>query len=173
MAYVVAGWVALSLVFVLAVGVVGAWWWTSHHAPESPGPAEVGPIYVLNLESEPSGAEVYAGDRSLGKTPVSIPFDEGTAPHTYVLKLPGYRDATHVQGALGHPARTERVVLEPLAASTTTTPTPPSTPPNAATGSGPAKPADRPTKRPATTRPASRPATPSTTPPPDDLRLQR
>jgi hypothetical protein len=50
---------------------------------------------TFTLRSMPRGAEVFGPDgRRLGRTPLGISLDQGPGDMTYVLRSPGYANAT-------------------------------------------------------------------------------
>ncbi len=72
--------------------------------PEPDAEADDGPVYHrVSVYSQPKGAEVYWGGRSIGRTPLQTRLTNGS--HTLTLKLAGYEDATWSLRASGRSAR--------------------------------------------------------------------
>jgi hypothetical protein len=130
--------------------------------PEPPAQTVRAPVappaprfFALSIDSIPSGAEVFEGERSLGTTPVRVPLGSGpTRARSFELRRAGYQAFRLEQG----PATADVEVRVPLVAL-----------PPAASVSAPAT---------ASRKVAPPPARPKADPPPatapsSDIRLQR
>jgi len=93
---VLASLLALALLAAIGVGL-------SRSKPAS-GPVSTSPVargFALYVESEPTGAELFEGDRVLGRTPLQLFVDAQSVqerPRSFVLKLPGRRPYAFEQG---------------------------------------------------------------------------
>jgi len=90
-------------------------------ATEQQAPAN--PSFTLQIDSSPTGAEVFEGTRRLGTTPLQVSIDSASvaqAPRSFSVRKAGYLPYTIVQGASAKDARAlAELAREP----------PPSTPP--------------------------------------------
>jgi serine/threonine-protein kinase len=72
-----------------------------------PSPA-ASPAFSLQIDSNPSGAQVFEGGRQLGSTPLHISIDAASvaqAPRTFTVHKSGYTPYTIVQGGSASDAR--------------------------------------------------------------------
>ena len=77
---------------------------TNDDRPAAPTPtksAAASRVFSFLLDSTPSGAEVFEGDKRIGATPLQLSIDEEslhTGPRTFVIRSAGYLPYTVVQG---------------------------------------------------------------------------
>ena len=81
-------------------------------APSAPPSKRLLQMIVLRFTSDPRGARVYEGGKSLGTTPFEISLPSGGGARTFVCRKTGHRDdQVSVDGAA---SRNVRCYLEPL-----------------------------------------------------------
>ena len=85
----------------------------SSAAPAAPSPAVAAPVRPagdaraagLQIDSRPSGAQVWVDGVAVGVTPLYLP-SVATGPHTVRIEMPGFRAwTTSVSVGSGEPAR--------------------------------------------------------------------
>jgi eukaryotic-like serine/threonine-protein kinase len=83
-------WLTIVAALILATGL--GMWFSPRARLDSANPAvsDKRPVAALRIESNPSGAHVFAGDRDLGITPLEINPDVGM-PHLYQIRLEGHK----------------------------------------------------------------------------------
>jgi serine/threonine protein kinase len=107
---------------------------------QAPAPVQAPvPAQQLALDSEPSGAAVYAGPKRLGKTPMQLDLSRAPAlPLQVTLVLPGWRDLTYDITRQDLPELTLRLTRAAARPGKPATPGQPSSP---GPGPGPGQPA--------------------------------
>jgi serine/threonine-protein kinase len=92
-------------------------------------PAKASPMFVLQIDSRPAGAEVFEGSSVLGTTPMQVSVDAARvsgAPRTFTVRKSGYLPYTIVQGAGTKDARVlAELTAEPAIAAAKPTKKPP------------------------------------------------
>jgi serine/threonine protein kinase len=91
--------------------------------PAAPTHPAAFPLFALQIDSNPIGAQVFEGEASLGTTPLRLSIDPAGGsklPRTFSVRKAGYAPYTIVQG----PAQRDTRVLAELTAEPAATPSP-------------------------------------------------
>ena len=114
------------------------------------GPAVATPARVnVSFRSDPEGAEVFEGDRPIGRTPFRQEYEAGAGAKEYLFRLAGYKDAAARSSLKENETLAVALTKAPVHAVRTTgaTVAGPSTGPAATTPTPPVGPAPGPEKK--------------------------